>query len=431
MKRIIYLGCVITLLATMVGCEKDPKVDATSISIKSVSAVTGSTAVVSAEIKKGMATIAERGICWSTGENPSITDAVMYAAEGGDGAFQCQLNNLDENKTYNVRAFAKNGSGVMYSDNFSFKTSKKLVVKTVGLKYVFGTKAAAAGTVEADGDSTIVQKGFCWSVNPNPTINDSIVLGDNTGNEYVLPMINLTPSTTYYYKAFVTNAAGTVYGEEKAFTTLGNPVLKKTELGIVDLDVKKGKYFVVCAGTITDTLGDAPVTECGFCWSKNPNPIVENDMNDKVVANTVEIGTFKDTIWVDIEENVTYYVRAYVNTVNGVSYGEQTSFLTWSLPVVSIFNAYSITSNSATEGGVIVSDGSAPIQSRGFCWTIDENTLPTVEGNQSISVSSTNSIYYGNLTNLTPSTTYYVRAYVTNKIGTAYSDTVSFTTKAK
>ncbi|MBR4690665.1 MAG: hypothetical protein IKO90_09415 [Bacteroidales bacterium] len=431
MNRIIYLGCVITLLAGVVGCEKDPKVDATSISIKSVSAVTGSTAVVSAEIGKGMATIAERGICWSNGENPSITDAVVYAAEGGAGVFQCQLNNLDENKTYNVRAFAKNGSGVMYSENFSFKTSKKLVVKTLELKDKLGTCAEAAGAVEADGDTTIVQKGFCWSVNPNPTINDSIVFMDNSSKEsqYVLWMRNLTPSTTYYYKAFVTNAAGTAYGEEKAFTTLDNPVVKKTDLGAVE--VENGKYFVVCAGTITDTLGNVPVTQCGFCWSKNPNPTVDNEKIDKVIANTVEIGTFKDTVWVEIEENVTYYVRAYVITENGVAYGEQSSFLMWSLPIVSIFNAYSITSNSATEGGVIVSDGSAPIQSRGFCWTIDENTLPTVEDNQSVTVSSSNSIYYGNLTNLTPNTTYYVRAYVTNKIGTSYSDVVSFTTKAK
>ena len=81
MKRIIFLGCVITLLAGMVGCEKDPKVDSTSITIKSVSSVTGSTAAVSVEIGKGMATIAERGICWSTNENPSINDDVMYASE--------------------------------------------------------------------------------------------------------------------------------------------------------------------------------------------------------------------------------------------------------------------------------------------------------------------------------------------------------------
>lgn len=431
MKRIIFLGCVITLLAGMVGCEKDPKVDSTSITIKSVSSVTGSTAAVSVEIGKGMATIAERGICWSTNENPSINDDVMYASEGGNGTFVCKLQNLSENKTYNVRAFAKNASGVMYSENISFKTSKKLVVKTLDLKDKLGTCAEAVGAIEADSDTTIVQKGFCWSENPNPTINDSIVYADhsNKDSQYVLWMRNLTPSTTYYYKAFVTNAAGTAYGEEKAFTTLDNPVVKKTDLGAVE--VENGKYFVVCAATITDTLGAVPVTQCGFCWSKKPNPTVDNENIDKVVANTVEIGTFKDTVRVEIEENVTYYVRAYVITENGVSYGEQNSFLTWSLPVVSIFNAYSITSNSATEGGVIVSDGSAPIQSRGFCWTIDENTLPTVEDNQSVSVSSSNSIYYGNLTDLTPNTTYYVRAYVTNKIGTSYSDVVSFTTKAK
>lgn len=428
MKRIIFFGCVLTMFWGMVGCEKDPKVTSTTISIQSVTAVTGSTALVSAEIKNGLATISERGICWSTGGNPTINDDVIYAPEGGLGEFSCQLKDLVENETYTIRAFAKNNSGVMYSDNFSFKTSKKLQVKTKECNIIQGTCAMASGTVDADSDSTIVKKGLCWSLQQNPTINDSVVYTDNSDKktEYVLWMRNLTPSTTYYYKAFVTNAAGTAYGEEKAFTTRDNPVLKKTALGSVE--VEGNEYYVVCTGSIMDTLGDVPITSCGFCMSQNPNPTVDN--NEKVTAETVLTGDFTATVRVPIEENVTYYVRAYVITDNGVAYGEQNSFLTWSLPVVSIFNAYSITSNSATEGGVIVSDGSAPILSRGFCWTIEEGVLPTVE-NQNITVSSSNSIYYGNLENLTPSTTYYVRAFVTNKIGTSYSEVASFTTKAK
>ena len=63
----------------------------------------------------------------------------------------------------------------------------------------------------------------------------------------------------------------------------------------------------------------------------------------------------------------------------------------------------------------------------GVCWSTSQN--PTVSDDHTTDGSGTGS-FTSNLTNLTPGTTYYVRAYATNSMGTAYGSEESFTTTA-
>ncbi len=84
--------------------------------------------------------------------------------------------------------------------------------------------ASSGGTIISDGNSPILQKGVCWSKNPNPTIsgnlaNDFSVDGSGTGS-FVSELDDLEPNTTYYVRAYATNAVGTAYGSELSFTTL-------------------------------------------------------------------------------------------------------------------------------------------------------------------------------------------------------------------
>lgn len=61
--------------------------------------------------------------------------------------------------------------------------------------------------------------GLCWSKNPTPKLTDSqIAIASTTGNHTGL-LTGLSPKTTYYVRAYATNDAGTVYGEEKTATT--------------------------------------------------------------------------------------------------------------------------------------------------------------------------------------------------------------------
>jgi uncharacterized protein (TIGR02145 family) len=86
----------------------------------------------------------------------------------------------------------------------------------------------------------------------------------------------------------------------------------------------------------------------------------------------------------------------------------------------------SITVTGASSGGNVTNDGGASVTVRGVVWSTSSGptvalSTKTTDGTGTGSFSST-------LASLTASSTYYVRAYATNSIGTAYGNEVSFTT---
>jgi uncharacterized protein (TIGR02145 family) len=83
--------------------------------------------------------------------------------------------------------------------------------------------------------------------------------------------------------------------------------------------------------------------------------------------------------------------------------------------------------NTANLVGTINSEGGDNVISRGVCWSISTN--PTILDNKTSDGTGPGS-FNSNITGLIPNTKYYVRAYATNSVGTAYGYQVSFTTYA-
>jgi len=81
--------------------------------------------------------------------------------------------------------------------------------------------------------------------------------------------------------------------------------------------------------------------------------------------------------------------------------------------------------NSAVSGGTIIADGGEAITDKGVCWSTSTN--PTVEGSKTNEGAGTDD-FVSNLVGLDEHTTYYVRAYATNEVGTAYGNELTFTT---
>jgi hypothetical protein len=97
------------------------------------------------------------------------------------------------------------------------------------------------------------------------------------------------------------------------------------------------------------------------------------------------------------------------------------------LATLSTTAASSITAISAVSGGNITNNGGATITARGVVWSTSQN--PTLASNLgSTNDGSGTGSFTSNLSGLTATTTYYVRAYATNSAGTAYGNQVSFTT---
>jgi len=96
-------------------------------------------------------------------------------------------------------------------------------------------------------------------------------------------------------------------------------------------------------------------------------------------------------------------------------------------PTLSTLAVIEVGSSSAKSGGNITTDGGSAVTSRGVVWAAISN--PTLETNQGLNTEGSGlGVFQSTITGLTPSTTYYVRAYATNSAGTGYGSQVSFTT---
>ena len=118
-------------------------------------------------------------------------------------------------------------------------------VTTSEITEITSNSAICGGNVTTDNGSTVIAKGVCWSTSQNPTISDNKTEdGNGTGN-FTSTLSDLAPQTTYYVRAYVTNEAGTSYGEEMSFTTLSaGPNANGHEY--VDLGLPSGLLWATC-----------------------------------------------------------------------------------------------------------------------------------------------------------------------------------------
>lgn len=95
------------------------------------------------------------------------------------------------------------------------------------------------------------------------------------------------------------------------------------------------------------------------------------------------------------------------------------------IPTVTTTQVTNITQTTAVGGGNVTSTGGANVTERGICWGTSHN--PTTSGSHASSGTGTGS-FTVSMTGLTDNTTYYVRAYAINSVGTAYGNELSFAT---
>lgn len=177
------------------------------------------------------------------------------------------------------------------------------------------------------------------------------------------------------------------------------------------------------SGGVITSSGNSKITAKGVCWSTEENPTIADDKTSDGIGK----GTFTSSI-TGLTKETTYYVRAYATNSAGTSYGAQVSFDTISSAVVPTVTTTAITGiedTIATGGGNVTDDGGATVTVRGVCWSTSEN--PTIADDKTDDGTGEGA-FASAITGLTDDTTYYVRAYATNSVGTSYGDQVSLTT---
>lgn len=224
----------------------------------------------------------------------------------------------------------------------------------------------------------------------------------------MVKLLQLKPIITLLFLLFL----ATYCKKEKPVTT---PNLSSLSIDAIADSYAKSKC------TITYD-GGAEINARGVCWSTQPGPSV----SDSKTTDSTGVGTFTSRI-TGLIAGTTYHVRGYAANSAGTAYTDEVTFSTKpTLPALTTIPLSSVTSSSAVSGGNINYDGGSPISARGVCWNTVAN--PTISMSKTLDGQGTGS-FASNITGLSPATTYHVRAYASNALGTAYGSDISFTTK--
>ena len=363
----------------------------------------------------GYLPVTARGVCWDTIPEPNI--AGQHTTEGsGTGIFTSTLANLEAGTTYYFRAYATNDLGTTYGEAKSFTTLANTTpsVTTVNATNITGVSATAGGIITDDGGLPIIEKGICWSISENPDITGDHVTNTVNTDTFACQLTALTQGTAYHVRAYAINALGITYGEQQVFTTLDLPSgLTITYSNVSDTSV-----------TLTGTIlsdGGTSLSSKGFCWSTSPQPSLSDNI---VTISGSGTGSFSRML-TGMEPGTYYYARTFATNALGTVFSDDT--LIYTIPYAKVVTScvHYINASSAVVEALVIHDGNLPVIEKGVCYstsatpTIDSATVPAGAGIGNFTCT---------LNGLSSNTKYYVRAYATNSVCTAYGDTFVFYT---
>lgn len=290
--------------------------------------------------------------------------------------------------------------------------------------------ATLGGNITSTGCSAVTAYGIEYSTTngfPNGT-GIQVASANLAGGAYTSAVGSLAPSTVYYYKAYATNAGGTVYGAQQTFTT-ATPVLTVTPLtafGALCLNTTAGPNSFSISSTGLGTSNVTVGALAGFTYSTSANGTYTNTL-----SITQPGGAFSQTIFVKFSPTA---IQSYNGNIPVGGGGANTVNVAASASGVNApaslttGTASDIGTGTVTTAGTITSNGCSNVTEHGIEYS-GINNFTTGSG---IKIPGSNidgsGNYTASLTGLVQGTTYYYRAYAKNSGGTSYGAQESFTT---
>ena len=151
-------------------------------------------------------------------------------------------------------------------------------------------------------------------------------------------------------------------------------------------------------------------------------------MFTEIGSTATDISTFSDKT-VSLNTNYTYRVYSFNTVGKSIQYSNEVNVKTLNIPTISLISVQVNFSGaqSVRYEFAIPSDGGSAVTAKGVVWSTSSN--PTVElstkTSDGIGTQGIVKVMYGGLA---IGTKFYMRAYATNSIGTAYSNEIVFTT---
>jgi uncharacterized protein (TIGR02145 family) len=319
MKNSISLTftCLLFLAVSLISCKKEK---APSIITSEITDITISSAVSGGTITdQGSGNVLTRGLCWSTGNKPSIEDN-KTSTEGYLGNFTDRCYGLEPVTTYFVRAYATNSAGVGYGLAETFTTLGS--VPAITLLQVTNITPTTA-TVSCNVSPGYLATNVYFEYGPAPSYGQSLYYTGNplTVSTIVLVSSDLTdliPGTQYRIRIRGENQLGNGYSQDITFETPGLPPEVITRPAS---EIKVASVRLACAvkphllpTVITYEYGTT--TDYGKSVVSAASP-VNGDLLYEI----------SDVI-IRLQANTSYHYRVIAQNVLGTVYGEDMSFTT-------------------------------------------------------------------------------------------------------
>ena len=223
-------------------------------------------------------------------------------------------------------------------------------------------------------------------------------------------------NTTLFYLVFLPWLLLTLLWDCKKEAIKVAPTVSITSLSSIT-------YTSAIIGWNVTSDGGATITACGVCWGTNQNPTT----SDSKINSAAGTGSFFCML-TGLNPGTTYTIKAFATNSVETAYSNQATFSTVAYSSLFTNDISAITPTTAASGGNIFNDGGSAITARGVCWATTQS--PTTSNSKTTDGTGSGT-FTSILTGLTRSTTYYVKAYATNNLGTSYGGQTTFTTLAE
>ena len=292
-------------------------------------------------------------------------------------------------------------------------------IQSGNLKAVTYDSAKFSGKVVSGNAKEI---GVCWSLNPNPTVNDSSVGMGNKNRTFDYTITGLQEGTQYYVRAWARTSDDTVvYGEEKTCVTMahGRPVVYVTEI----LDIAEANATIVSKMLVD---GGLEISEYGIVYGTEEGVDAQN--GQKVVLDVASIDV--KTLVEGLVDNQTYYVKSYAIANGETFYSKEVSFITemYAFPTLEI-ETENVTGDSFDAKVKATSGTPLPVLEYGLVYSTASE--PTLENATKVVFGEGDGENILSIDGLTDDTAYYVRPYAINKNGVSYGEEIVVLTLSK
>lgn len=307
--------------------------------------------------------------------NESVSIRAALDDEGFVATYE--ENKLDIATEYYFIPFAINGCGEGLGAPHKFVSSECTPIVDWQSYNSITSSSATAGTavtmyaeISSDGGSEIIESGFCWDIEGQPTIESSKKYLTGASKYYNIEVTGLKAETKYFARPYVKNKRGGIgYGTIKSFETQsGTPIVVTEKLSATPSKIDMW-------GEVRSDRGFA-IKRCGFCYSTNPNPTI----NDKVIEYPhPQVGSYSVSTS-NILDGTLYYVRAFAENDCGLTYGD---LLDTTTPVIAQFIVKDSKGNGIPNATIIIGNSTFS------CDNLGEKEIQATPGTYQYTVSAT------------------------------------------